>query len=121
MKLPSLFAGPLLILAMVVMLLTLPVTLPIAGLLGKLDRARLRKAVSDMQCVRCGHELGATALQAADAAAKATMEARHEQWPYATFRRLAPHPDALCVGCGLFYRWNSDLRKLEAEVDMGIS
>ena len=118
MKVPALLAGPLLILAMVVLLLTLPVTLPIAILHGKLDRRRLCKAASAMRCVRCGHELGAAALASA---ATAATEARQQQRPFHGFLRLAPRPDARCVGCGLFYRWNSQLRTLEAEPDMSIS
>ena len=118
MKVPDLLAGPLLILAMVVMLLTLPATLPIAILLGNFDRGRLRKAASAMRCVRCGHELGAAALEAA---ATAATEARQQQRPFHGYLRLAPRPDARCVGCGLFYRWNSHLRTLEAEPDMSLS
>ncbi|HEY0184365.1 MAG TPA: hypothetical protein VGC09_16260, partial [Rhodopila sp.] len=103
---------------MVVMLFSLPVTLPIAILLGKLDRGRLRRAASAMRCVRCGHELDAAAL---DAAATAAMETLHEPRPFHGFLRLAPPPDARCVGYGLFYRWNSHLRKLEVEPNMSIS
>jgi hypothetical protein len=107
-----------LILAMVVMLLTLPVTLPIALLLGKLDRARLRKAASAMRCVRCGHALGASALDAAAAASKEAMAALHAQRPFHGFLRLAPRPAARCVGCGVFYRWNPALRTLTVEPDV---
>lgn len=121
MKLPALLAGPLLIAAMVVMLLTLPVTLPITILLGKLDRARLRKAATAMRCPRCGHELGAAALDAAAAASKASMKALHAQRPFHGFLRLAPRPAARCVGCGVFYRWNPALRTLDVEPDTSIS
>ena len=71
-----------------------------------------------MRCVRCGHELGAAAL---DAAAAAAAEARQQQRPFHGFLRLAPRPDACCVRCGLFYRWNSRLRTLEVAPDMSIS
>lgn len=109
---PALLAGPLMFLAIVVMLFTLPVTLPIAALLHNRDRARLRKAACGMLCVRCGHGLGSAAVDAADAALKKAMEAFHQQHPFAVLRRPARRPDARCVVCGTDYRWDSQLRKL---------
>lgn len=94
MKVPALLVGPLVILAIVVLLFTLPVTLPIAILLDKRDHARIRKAANEMRCVRCGHELGAAALDAADAAAKTALKAFHQQRSSHVLRRPARRPDA---------------------------
>jgi len=108
---PALLAGPLLVLAMVLLLFTLPVTLPVVALLHKRDRARLRTAASRTQCVRCGHMLGPAALDAADAAEMEAMAALRRQHPYDRMR-IVRRSDARCVICGTDYRWDERRREL---------
>lgn len=97
--------------AMVLVLITLPVTLPIAALLQKRDLARLRIAACGMRCVRCDHVLGLAALDAADAADMERMAALHRQYPFDKLR-VVRRSHARCVICGTDYLWDAQRRVL---------
>lgn len=75
----TLLAGPLAVLALVLLLLTLPVTAPLSAIFIWWGSRRLRAAADGTCCVRCGHVLGQAALNAADAhrAALGKLQCQH--------------------------------------------
>lgn len=109
---PALLAGPLLIAAMVLLLFTLPITLPIVALLHKRDQGRLRVAACGMRCVRCDHLLGIASLDASDAAERERMAELHRLYPFHKLR-IVRRSHARCVNCGTDYAWDERRRVLE--------
>lgn len=114
---PAMLAVPLTVLVGLLVLLTLPVSLPLIGLLHALDQRRLRAAAGKTQCVRCGQVLGPAALAAADEDLRAAWAAAHRQYPYAIvdIRRRA---SARCTACGAEYSWNARRRALHLLPDL---
>ncbi len=99
---PPFLAGPLLLLGMMVLLVTLPITLPIVGLLEAIDARRRRRCAEQTACIRCGHVLGVAALTASDTAQRAEW-AKHAQ-PGVRYRRVRL-AHARCCWCGADYTW----------------
>ena len=118
---PALLAGPLAILALVLMLLTLPVTLPLALAQGGWERRRQRIVADRTCCVRCGHVLGQAALHAANADHVAELGAMQRQFPNGRVN-LPRQADARCTACGATYAWDRRrhlLRPLEGATSPG--
>jgi len=108
---PALLAGPLAILALVLMLLTLPVTLPLALAWGGWKRRRQRSIIDRTCCIRCGHILGQAALQAADADHVAELGAMQQRFPNGLVNLLR-RADARCTACGATYAWDRRRHRL---------
>lgn len=100
----GLLTGPLVILALVAVLLTLPVSVPLALLWGRWERWRLRTVTGRTRCVQCGCILGRAALHAADAAHIAELEALHRQHPHCLVN-VRRRSDARCKECDATYTW----------------
>lgn len=109
---PAWLAVPLAVLAVLLVLLTFPVSLPLIALLHALDRRRLRAAASRTRCVRCSQILGQASLDAADAAWAVEMADMHRRFP-GTRMRVVRHCHALCAACGMEYGWNEQNRTLQ--------
>lgn len=118
---PALLAGPLAILALVLILLTLPVTLPLALAWGGWERRRQRIVADRTCCIRCGHVLGQAALHAADTDHIAALGAMQRQFPDGHVNLLR-RADARCPTCGHTYAWDGRrqlLRPLEDTTSPG--
>ncbi len=112
----AILAGPLAVLGMLVLLLSLPVSLPLGFIRGARQDRRQRSAANETCCIRCGHILGAASLRAADAAHIAEIAAMRRQHPHGTVTVLR-RADARCTGCGAPYVWDRhqhQLRPVEA-------
>ena len=109
---PAVFAIPLAVIAVLLVLFTFPVSLPLIALLNALDRRRLRVAAAAADCVRCGHRLGPEALGAADEAWMAEMADMHRRYPHGTVR-VVRRIHAVCTSCGARYGWDERDRALE--------
>ncbi len=92
---PDLLALPAVIGAMVLMLVTLPVSLPIALLLGRNDRRRLGAVAMVTPCSRCGTLLGPDAAAASDAAHMTALAEAQRRYPHPPRPRRTPRPGAL--------------------------
>lgn len=79
---PDLLAVPVTIGAMLLMLVTLPVSLPIALLLGRNDRRRLDDVAMVTPCSRCGTLLGPDAPTISDAAHMAALAEAQRRYPH---------------------------------------
>ena len=113
---PDLLGGLAVIGRMMLMLVTLPVTLPIALVLGWNDSRRLRAAATMTPCSRCGTLLGPDAPAASDAAhiaALADMQRRHPNHLVHVARRT----QARCRACGADYVWDGKRRALDLLAD----
>lgn len=109
---PTWLAVPLAVGAVLLVLLTFPVSLPLMALLHALDARRLRAAVLRTRCIRCGAVLGQASLDAADAAWAAELADMHRRFPGARLRRVVRHCHALCTACGTEYGWDERDRTL---------
>ena len=108
---PDLLAVPAAVGAMLLMLVTLPVSLPIALLLGANDGRRLRAAAVVTRCVRCGALLGQDAPAVSDAAHMAALAAMQRRHPNHLVH-LARRSQARCRTCGADYVWDGKRRAL---------
>ena len=113
---PVWLAVPLAVGAVLLVLLTFPVSMPLIGLLHALEVRRLRAAAASMRCVRCGQVLGRASLDAADAAWAAEMAELQRRFPGTRFRTVR-RCHALCAACGTGYGWNDRDRRLHPLVD----
>lgn len=115
---PDLVAAPAAIGAMLLMLVTLPVSLPIALLLGRNDRRRLEAGATVTPCSRCGTLLGPDAPAASDAAHMAAFADLQRRHP--THRvHLARRAQARCPACGADHVWDGKRRTLHLLADPG--
>lgn len=110
---PAWLAVPLAVGAVLLVLLTFPVSLPLIGLLHAMDRRRLGAVAGRTRCLRCGEVLGQASLDAADAAWAAEMADMHRRFP-GTRLRVVRHCHALCAACGMEYGWNERDRTLQS-------
>ena len=97
--------------AMTLMLFTLPVTLPIALLVGWTDDRRLRVVATVTRCSRCGTLLGPDAPAASDAAHVAALAEMQRRYPYHRVR-VGRRAQARCPACGADYVWDGKRRTL---------
>ena len=102
---------PLLILALLALRITLPVTLPIASMIDWLNDRRLRVCACGMQCARCGDVLGAGSLPASDAAHRSALVAMGRQYP-GSLVHVVRRARGQCTRCGAAYRWDQRRRTL---------
>ena len=102
---------PLVILAMLALLITLPVTLPIASMVDWLHDRRLRACACGMQCARCGDVLGAGSLPASDASHRSALVEMGRQYP-GRLVHVVRRARAQCTRCGAAYRWDQRRRTL---------
>jgi len=108
---PDLVAAPAAIGAMLLMLVTLPVSLPIALLLGRNDRGRLEAVATVTPCSRCGTLLGPDAPAASDTAHMAALADLQRRRP--THRvHLARRGQARCPTCSTDHAWDGKRRTL---------
>ena len=101
----ALLAGPLAVIGMVMLLLSLPISLPLGLIWGAWQDGRQRSVADRTCCVRCGNILGTAALLAADAAYIAEIGARRRQYQHGTVTVLR-RADARCTECGAAYAWD---------------
>ena len=113
---PDLLAVPAAVGAMVLMLVTLPVSLPITLLLGRNDRRRLGAVAMVTPCSRCGTLLGPDAPAASDAAHMAALVEAQRRYPHHRVH-VARRAQARCPGCGADYVWNGKCRTLHLLAD----
>ena len=86
-------------LIVVAVLLTLPVTMPVAMIQhGRIERRRRQRA-DKTPCTRCGAVLGEAALARADAEWTAHVDKLHREHPHVMFR-LVRKVWAVCAVCG---------------------
>lgn len=114
-------AGPLTALGMIALLLSLPVSLPLGLILGAWQDRRQRSVAERTCCARCGHPLGAAAIQAADAAHIAELGTMQRQYPNCRVH-IVRRADARCTQCGATYAWDRRqhlLRPLEDGASSG--
>ena len=108
---PALFAGPLAVLGMLLLLVTLPVTGPLAALLAWRERTGLRQAAARTRCTRCGTLLGMAAPDASDAAHIADLGAMQREHP-THHVYIVRRSQARCTACGADYAWDRRSRTL---------
>ena len=101
---PVLLAVPLVILAVLLVLVTLPVSFPLMAALQARDGRRLRAAAEQTRCSRCGHRLGGEAVDEADIAWAETMADTRLRHPHVLLR-IVRHLYARCTVCGADYDW----------------
>lgn len=102
--------------AMMLMLFTLPVTLPIALLVGCIDDRRLRAVAIATRCNRCGTLLGPDAPAASDAAHIAALADMQRRYPLHLVR-VGRRAQARCPACGADYVWDGRRRTLRLLAD----
>jgi hypothetical protein len=88
------------------MLITFPVTLPIAICLSKRDRRHMQAAALNARCVECGATLGIAALERADkewAYHLAVLQRDHPTIRFRLVRRVL----ARCTNCGAEYGFDA--------------
>lgn len=108
---PTVVAAPALIGAMLLMLVTLPVSLPVATLLNWNERRRLRTVAAATRCGCCGTLLGPGAPEVSDAAHIAALAKVQRRYP--THRvHVARRTQARCAACGADYVWDRVRRAL---------
>ena len=105
--------GLIVLVCAAVLIVTLPVTLPLAALLHVRDLRRLRAVANRFTCLQCGEVLGRAALERADAAWVAHVEQLHREHPGHRFR-LVRDVHAVCTRCGKRYRFDDKLGTLQA-------
>ncbi len=113
---PDLFAGLGAIGATMLILVTLPVTLPVALLSDWNGHRRLRAVATVTPCSRCGMLLGPDAPAVSDAAhiaALADMQRRHPYRHVYIVRRA----QARCRACSADYVWDGKRRTLHLLAD----
>ncbi|RYF01446.1 MAG: hypothetical protein EOO78_10655 [Oxalobacteraceae bacterium] len=110
---PAWVAVPLAIGAVLLILLTCPVSLSLIALAHALDNRRLRAVASRTRCVRCGEALGYASLDAADAAWATEMAEVQRRRSPGVRMRVVRHCRALCATCGMKYGWNDRDRTLQ--------
>ena len=96
-----------------VLIVSLPVTLPLAVLLHAPDLRRLRAVADRFACLQCGEVLGRAALERADTIWVAHVEQLHREHPGYRFR-LVRNVHAVCTHCGKRYRFDDKLLTLQA-------
>lgn len=114
---PALLVGLLAILAQVPILLSLPVTLPVAWALGGWERRRQRIVADWTCCIQCGHVLEQDALHATDTDHVAALGAMQRQFPNGLVNLLR-RVDARCSACGCTYAWDRRRQLLRPLEDM---
>lgn len=97
--------GCFVLLALPLLLVTLPVTLPLAAWSIRRDERRRRAAARISGCACCGTVLGAAALARADAAWAAHFAALGRDHPGTRFR-LVRNLHAICGTCGARHLWD---------------
>ena len=113
---PDLLGGLAVIGGMIVMLVTLPLTLPIALVFDWNGRRRLRAAATVTPCGRCGTLLGPDALVASDAAHMAELVEAQRCHPLHHVH-VARRAQARCRACGADHVWDGKRRTLHLLVD----
>ena len=108
---PDLLAVPAAIGAMLLMLVTLPVSLPISLLLGWNGRRRVRAVARVTRCVRCGFLLGPDAPEVSDAAHMTALADAQRRYPGSRVH-VARRAEARCPACGADYAWDGTHRAL---------
>ena len=105
---PTFLAMPLILLAMLVLIATLPVALPIvAAMIGR-DKQRRRACAGATRCSQCGQVLGTAALDASDDANRSHVEDLRRRCPNHLLR-MVRHAHARCTQCGANYAWDSQV------------
>ena len=112
----ELLAGLAAIGAMVLMLVTLPVTLPIALVVNWNGHRRLRAAATVSPCSRCGTLLGPDAPAASDAAHMAALADMQRRYPNHLVN-VARRAEARCRTCGADYAWDAKRRAFHLLTD----
>ena len=96
---------------MIILLISSPVSIPIACLLGWFDERRKKQAVDRFSCTNCDNILGKSALKLAS-----------KEWNTFTSQSRAEHPelrinfenrpfDAICVSCGTRFTYSEKVNK----------
>ena len=117
---PDLLAVPAGIGAMLLMLVTLPVVLPIALLVGWNDDHRLRAVAAVTPCRRCGTLLGPDAPAASDAAHIAALVEMQRQYPNHLVN-VGRRTQARCSACSADHVWDGKRRTLHLLADPAIA
>ena len=102
---PMVLAVPVAVLAVLLTLVTLPVSLPLIALSIRLEERRRRAVACVMRCARCDGVLGPASLDAGDAAWGAELADMRCQFPHG-FRRVVRRVFAVCPSCKAEYGWD---------------
>ena len=102
-----------LILAMVGIVLTLPVLIPVAVWQYARDQRRKRKAAETTRCGQCGEPLGTASLRCADLAWAHHVAAMRLAYPH-SFLRLVRRIWAKCTVCGAEYDFDATAKAFVA-------
>ncbi|MGI4943514.1 MAG: hypothetical protein ACRYHQ_23595 [Janthinobacterium lividum] len=111
---------PAVIGAMILMLVTLPVTLPIALLLGRNDQRWLEAVARVTPCSRCGVLLGPDAPATSDVAHIAALAEMQQRYPNHLVH-VGRRTQARCPACGADYVWDGKRRTLHLLADAVIA
>jgi hypothetical protein len=90
---------------MLIILITFPVTIPIAIASWIWDRSRMQAVAGRTHCERCGATLGVAALQSAEVEWIRRVEALHAEQPTIRFRMIRSLW-AICAACGAEYDYD---------------
>ena len=90
-------------------IVSLPLLIPYALIMTKIDERRKRKAVLAFRCTNCGHVLGLAALVAADQEYSEHIDKMMLDHPKSRFR-LVRSLHAICTNCGQRYTYSSTQR-----------
>lgn len=101
---------------MMLMLVTLPVTLPIALVLDGIGRRRLCAVATVTPCSRCGTLLGPDAPAVSDAAHLAALGDMQRRYPNHLVN-VARRTQARCGACSADYVWDGKRRRLNLLAD----
>ena len=96
-------------LGMVLLLFSLPITLPVVAALLHRDKRRLAAAVAHTDCAACGTRLGRAALDRAEAMRAERMAAFRDACA-GGIPRVPKSADAVCAWCGAEYDFNAGRR-----------
>jgi hypothetical protein len=94
------------LLKMMGVVVAIPFLIPVAIVLHRLDRRRLRKAANQAHCGSCGAILGSASLQRADEVWAEHVATLMRDRPGIRFR-LIRHLRATCVVCGAAYDFDA--------------
>ena len=103
-------------LAVVVVLVSMPVAIPVAFIQHGLTERRKRRRVETARCARCTAILGATALTRSDADWTAHWDKLHRENPGVKFRMVRPC-QATCTACGFWHRYDEQADAFVAAED----
>ena len=102
-------AGLMVFTGLVVLMISLPVTLPLVAVLHAREMRRRRLAVENFACAVCGNVLGEPALARADTVWAGYIERLCREKPGYRFR-LVRRVHAVCTRCGAGYEYDDSQR-----------